>query len=115
MQKKFRYKEFGGDRNDFETFISFLETQDLTQWDIHFRLQTRLIPLSTIDFLGRFETFEYDLIKVLTRLGLKADIELERKNASKNRRPYQDYYTPDVRERVTCLYQEDIETLGYKF
>ncbi len=110
-----KFKAFSGDKNNFEAFVSFLEDQDIARANIHFRLQTELLPLNKIDFLGRFENFDADLKEVLTRLKLKADIELEQKNSTKNRQSYQDYYTPALRERVARLYQPDIEVLEYEF
>jgi len=108
-------KWYGTISKNFDGLIDFLETLDLTQCDPHFRLQTCLIPLEAVDFLGRFETFDSDFKKVLAQLDIKSAIKLHRKNATKNRHPYQHYYTPELRDRVAKLYQQDIEALGYEF
>ena len=87
-----------------------------TPWlPIHFRLQTCLIPLNTIDFLGHLENFDKDIAIIMAELGIASTTHLQQKNATRNRAPYQHYYTPERRERVAKLYQEDIETFAYEF
>jgi hypothetical protein len=110
-----RIPGFANTTGEFEEFVSFLETRDLATCNIHFRLQTRLVPIDDIDFLGRFERFETDLNTVLGHLGIPSDAPLERINWSVSKRPYQDYYTDDLRNRIAALYQPDIKAFGYNF
>jgi hypothetical protein len=104
------------------------QIQFLTDEDGHYAL----------DFVGRFETLEADFIKVADRLGLPR-AKLSHRNVSREsplasfgrklyyrilghelkpktkRRPYQDYYDRNLRERVSAYYAEDIERLSYHF
>lgn len=60
----------------FEDFIDHIaEKVDLESGNIHLRLQSRLIDLNQIDFLGRFENFEKDLNRVMQLLGLEASFK----------------------------------------
>ena len=113
--KKEKYKKLTGNKFNFAAFVTALEALDLTTCDIHFRLQTKNVPLQKLDFLGRFETFEADLKHVLGHLGLDNDQPLQKKNASQNRRAYQSYYTPELRDRVAQMSRQDIAQLGYRF
>jgi hypothetical protein len=114
-QTIYRKKWYTGDTTKLESFVDFLETLDLSNCDPHFRLQTQLIPLDLIDFIGRFENFDIDLKNVLAQLGLNAEIQLEQKNASETRVSYQEYFTPELRKRVEKLYEDDIKTFEYEF
>ncbi|MEP1963728.1 sulfotransferase family 2 domain-containing protein [Tateyamaria sp.] len=100
---------------EFEEFVDFLETENLTTCNIHYRLQTRLIPVDNMDFLGRFERFEADLMKILKHLEIPKEDEFESRNVSEDKRPFQEYYTPDLRDRVAELYKADIQAFNYKF
>lgn len=99
---------------DFSGFISFVETLDLKTCNIHLREQSSLIDLSAIDFIGRMENFEADLAEVLGIIGVPV-AELEKKNASKARKSYQEYYKDADIERVYKLYQKDCQIFGYQF
>ena len=112
---KMKIPAFESATGEFEEFVSVLETSDLETCNIHFRLQTHLIPIDDINFLGRFEKFETDLKKVLDHLGTPIEAPLERKGLHARKRPYQDYYTDDLRNRIAALYQSDIDAFGYDF
>ena len=99
---------------DFGKFIEYIGRLDLTQGDPHIRLQSTLIDLNRVDFLGRFETFEEDLKLVMQKLNLD-HIKVSTKNASTSRKPYQDYYDDALKKRVAEIYHRDIKLFGYKF
>lgn len=65
-----------------------------------------------VDFVGRVETIAKDFCVICERLGVSA--ELQQINQS-NHRPYTDYYTEELRERVAALYADDIAIFGYRF
>ena len=90
-----------------------------------------------VDFIGRLETIQNDFRIVADRLGLRVR-ELPHRNKSepkqnsnesgsflsklvrkrkpdKKRRPYQDYYSPALRDRVGEYYRRDVERFGYTF
>jgi hypothetical protein len=51
--------------NTFSSFVDYVEDVDVRTCDMHLRLQSRLIDLNNVDYIGRFETFEKDLFAIL--------------------------------------------------
>jgi hypothetical protein len=83
---------------------------------VHFFPQSPLLKVDgeiKMDFIGRFESIEKDFQYVCNKLGVAGN--LEHKNARKNPRPYQEYYTDELIEIVADLYEEDIVEFGYEF
>lgn len=115
---KENYFQFTGDeRNkvrEFGEFVRFVQAQDLDNADRHLRHQASLINLNDIDYLGRLETFEGDLRQITDNLGLTQGV-IEPKNVSVKKQTYQNYYTPDLVDRVSRLYRKDIQVFGYTF
>lgn len=97
----------------FEYFVDFIDRQDLTRGDFHIRLQTTLMPVEEVDFIGRFENFEEDLKLILFALGLEG-VDIPHKNKSKHDH-YSKYYTERTKEIITRKYKDDIEAFGYDF
>jgi hypothetical protein len=83
----------------------------------HFRSQhtflcdrnLRLLP----DFIGRYERLGEDFAAIQERLHTPR-LELPRVRRSE-RRPFQEYYTDDLRRIVAERYQTDISMFGYSF
>jgi hypothetical protein len=108
-----KFRSFGGDRT-FEDFVDYVElNEDLLYGNPHLRLQSRLIDLNHIDFLGRLETFDENLKEVMSILGIEALIK--KKNATNRNPDYRKYYTGQARDKVAKLYEKDIKLFGYKF
>ncbi len=99
---------------DFATFVDYVASLDLETCDRHLRLQCRLIDLSHVDFIGRQESFNDDFAYVCRRLGLP-EHGGSRKNSTSDKKPYYEYYTDELRERVGRLYERDIKIFGYDF
>ena len=106
-----KFPDFSG--SEFRDFVGYVERCDLRGGDRHYRLQSVLVPVDTVDFVGRFESFERDARLVCTRLGLPV-VELPHRNRSGHRH-YVEYYDATLRRRVAALYAQDIETFGYSF
>jgi len=98
----------------FNNFVNFVAQVNINNCDNHFRLQSRLIDLNHIDYIGRFENFENDLKTVLTKLDIK-DMTIDKKNATVDRKPYQEYYNEELKQRVARIYARDINLFSYKF
>lgn len=85
--------------------------------DVHALPQTAFLSDQdggTVDAIGRFESFDADLRKILgDRVALPASLphKLERPD----RRSYRDFYTPDLQERIDRLYADDIRRFDYSF
>ncbi|WP_353570915.1 sulfotransferase family 2 domain-containing protein [Candidatus Albibeggiatoa sp. nov. BB20] len=98
----------------FEHFVSFVASLDISSCDSHLRLQSRLIDLNQLDYLGRFETLQEDITHVFHTL----DIPLENfghENQSKSKGDYRQYYNDITCEKVSKIYKKDIQIFGYQF
>lgn len=120
-QNKVIAKNYFGSSHDvllemqiFKNFLTFVEDLDLETCDPHLRSQSRLIDLNSIDFIGRFETFQENLTQVIKILGLDS-IVIDRKNASRFRSDYSDYYDESLKDRLARLYRRDINIFRYEF
>jgi hypothetical protein len=99
---------------DFHSFVDYVSSIGVHDCDQHVRLQSKLIDLTNVDYIGRFETLATDLARLLQVIGLDG-IEIEQRNASKNRKGYRSYYDTALRERVGALYQRDVDIFSYDF
>jgi hypothetical protein len=67
-----------------------------------------------VDFIGKFENLESDWKYVAQKIGAPVHLEHMNKNPNKNK-PYQEYYTDDLRDLVFKKFLSDIEYFGYKY
>lgn len=100
------------DKN-FEYFVDFIDRLNLAAADPHIRLQTKLIPLDQIDFLGSLENFEEDLTYVLNVIGLE-NVTIPKVNVT-NHKHYSQYYTKRTANIIARKYKDDIAAFGYSF
>ncbi len=101
--------------NDFNYFLAYVAKLDLsTHFDPHLRLQSSLIDLNNIDFLGRFERFEKDLVELMAKLKIE-NIKIPNLNPSPNRKHYTDYYNEETMQKVADIYKKDIQLFNYCF
>lgn len=98
----------------FHAFVDYVEKLDINRCNHHLRLQSKLIDLNNIDFIGRFENFDRDLKKLLTMLDLQ-QLEITKENTSSRKKSYQDYFDDDLRKKVESLYFQDISIFNYEF
>ncbi len=97
-----------------QSFVDFLAHRQNIFNNRHFCLQSSLIDLNNIDFIGRMESFEEDLVSICTRAGIPHH-HIKSKNVTKNRMDYRSYYSDELAETVSRLYRKDIQIFGYKF
>lgn len=109
----FERKEYGK-LETLDALLEFLEMQDLSSCNAHYRWQSANIDLNEVNFIGRLENFERDLQRVLFELGFPHQ-SIPHRNVSKSRKPYQEYYNLDQRKKVAELYEKDIQLFGYTF
>ena len=106
--------DFSDSEQGFESFVDYIAMKvDMERGNPHLRLQSSLIDLNHIDFLGRFENFQTDLREVMGLLDIEATIK--KKNASGRKADYHEYYTERTREKVAELYKKDIRIFNYEF
>ena len=66
-----------------------------------------------VDFVGRFENFQNDLLEVSNRLGIELkSVPHDNRSAHIH---YSSYYTPETRMIVGERFKRDIEYFGYEF
>jgi len=65
------------------------------------------------DLIARFENLTEDWRVIQKHSNIA--VELPHTNPSKNRKPYREYYTPEIRGFVEKYYREDLERWGYEF
>ncbi|MGD9801198.1 MAG: sulfotransferase family 2 domain-containing protein, partial [Parvularculaceae bacterium] len=82
--------------------------------DRHLALQSSLIDLNNVDFVGRMERFDDDLSVVFQKVGLELSA-IDRKNVSAARTSYRDYYDARTVEKAREIYRKDISLFGYEF
>ena len=98
----------------FEKFVDYVrDNVDLEYGNRHMRLQSRLIDLNQVDYLGRFESFSADLQEVMRILDIEGEIKT--RNASQREKDYRTYYSDRVKEKVAELYKRDIQLFNYEF
>jgi hypothetical protein len=98
---------------DFARFVDWVSTLDLKTCDRHLRWQCELIDLNNLDYLGRLETFAQDFVSICNHLQIQCE-EIISRNVSEHR-PYADYYTDELREKVLQMYAKDVRMFGYQF
>lgn len=97
----------------FDYFVDFIDRKNLMKADRHIRLQTSLMPVDEMDFIGRLENFDNDFQYVLNVLGAR-EKEIPKKNPSTHAH-YSHYYNEKTKTIIARKYKDDIETFGYKF
>lgn len=105
------YKEFIG--LSFESFLDRIIYSDLESCIPHHRLQTHLMPLNKMDFIGKLENFNKDIQVVLDHLNIK-NYKIGHLNKSKHPH-YSTFYNDYTKRLVEVNYSEDIENFEYSF
>jgi hypothetical protein len=78
----------------------------------HLRPQVEFLS-DDLDFVGRFESFESDLMKVMDQIGISR-ARIPHSNKSTHG-PYTEYFDDRTKKKVADIYAADIETLNYRF
>lgn len=99
---------------NFENFVEYVSSLDIENCEQHLRMQTSLIDLNNVDYIGRFETFHQDLCEVFERIGIKLTA-VEKRNVSSKKQSYRNYYNDELREKVAQMYRKSIQIFSYKF
>ncbi|NEO54641.1 MAG: sulfotransferase family protein [Okeania sp. SIO3B5] len=98
----------------FGNFVDFVSELEMDNCNHHIRPQSKLIDLNNVDFIGRFENFEADILKVIEIIGI-GSIQINHKNVSKRAPGYNQYYDVALKKKVAEIYREDIHIFGYRF
>lgn len=102
----------------FPEFVDLVIAQPVMFMDQHWRTQYYQTFQTNIeyDFIGRFENFEEEFLSVLEKLGVDSHeyYDVETGHATQADQKLQDYYTPELAEKVYQKYQVDFEYFGYE-
>lgn len=107
---------------EFSSFESFLKNwlvkQDVTKLDFIFRPQYNFLydeyDNLLVDYVGKVETLESDLMNVESKLGFK--IPVLHSNKTSQGSTFQDeYLNVEMINIVRDIYSKDIELFGYEF
>lgn len=99
-------------RHHPEEFAAWVAGRDLTDTDQHLALQTRLIDLTQVDFLGRLETFDRDFEVVCRRLDLPV-VPAAPRHRTATAQTASMLASEDLQAAVADLYRLDYQVLGY--
>lgn len=103
----------------FADFVHAVTDQSDYAMNPHWRPQTRQILHDLIDysFLGRFEDYANEYVRLFRHLGIADDAIPAHRNLNWNPTgqavSLDEFYTPELRERVYQRYRQDFERLGY--
>ncbi|MGB0429903.1 MAG: sulfotransferase family 2 domain-containing protein [Bacteroidia bacterium] len=99
---------------DFSNFIGFIENTDLEKANHHIKLQSALIDLNNVDFVGKLENFDQDIKTVFSNIGIpfKSSLHLNKTDIGY---AYQKAYTTKLKEQIAKKYAADIDAFGYTF
>lgn len=100
---------------DLNNFISYIEKLNLKKCDVHLRLQSSLIDLNNIDFLGRHENFVDDLSTVLNELDINMNEIPVVNKSQRETSDYREYFCKSSAKRIADLYAKDISVFGYSY
>jgi hypothetical protein len=98
---------------DFEVYLETLhKDNNLSNWP-KYAIDGRI----AVDKVYLYEDLPGVLDQVVERLGLPSALELPdaKREVRKDRRPYQEFYSPKARDYVARICAREIEAFGYKF
>jgi hypothetical protein len=97
---------------NFAAWVAEQDLRDLGSTDRHVVLQTRLIDLTEVDFVGRMETFTEDLATVCRTIGVPV-APPARRNKSTARGVTRDNASQQLRSMVEEMYRLDYQVFGF--
>ncbi len=106
--------ELHADLQQFDRFVAYYSKFDLDNCNLHFRSQCKLIDLNEVEFVGRLENYNKDLMQVFRILGLPL-VDIPNENITINRDDYRSYYTENTKRMAEKMYRKDIQLFGYSF
>jgi hypothetical protein len=108
----------GADRTlSFADFVTYASARAESRVDSHLQAQHDILamPGIALDFIGRIERFGTDVVRVLDHIGAVNGVRVEAVTPINPSRhgPWENYYTPALRERIYRAYERDFDLFGY--
>jgi hypothetical protein len=108
----------GSDRTlSFADFVTYASTVAESRLDSHLQAQHDILamPGIALDFIGRIERFSADIVRVLDHIGAMNGIRVGAVTPVNPSRhgPWEDYYTPALRDRLYRAYERDFDLFQY--
>ncbi len=115
MQNRKDLMDFIGMKNgaSFKKYLELIQKKKHVQWEEQYKFILDDNGELMVDFLGRFERFNEDVLKVLKKFGIDVN-EIPHSMKSK-RKSYDSYYDSESMEMLQSIYKVDIGTFGYTF
>ncbi len=86
--------------------------RELEGYNDHFHRQVNGIEF--VDYVGRLEDIDHCWKVICRNIGRKYT-KLPKKNVSKGRKHYREYYDDECKEIIDALYAEDLRFFGYEY
>ena len=103
----------------FEDFVKYVAKTPDWFSDGHFLPQHYFFDMKKMDFIGRYENYETDMLKLLAVIVPDYKIseipKIRQSSNSLEKKNYRDYYTNEIREIVAHKYARDIKLFNYQF
>jgi len=109
------FKDFINKAGDFDQILN--NKSSMNYLGDHLQLQTDFFDFEGFykpDFIGRFENFPKDILKILKDLEIKKSFDIFI-NTSKREKDYSLFYTNTFMHLISKKYYLDIELLNYQF
>ena len=96
----------------FAAWVADQDLRNLRTTDRHIALQSRLLDLSSLNYLGRLETFDRDFGEICRELELPT-AQLGHRNASRSASVTRENVSAELRAIVESKYRLDYQIFGY--
>lgn len=108
----------GADRTlSFADFVRFVSEPVAQRLNAHWQLQQELVdgPAVPLDFVGRLESFDSDFSRVFDHAGAGEALRSATRQPvnTSTRRPWRDYYTAELADRIYRAYERDFDRFDY--
>ncbi|MBN2016833.1 MAG: sulfotransferase family 2 domain-containing protein [Candidatus Cloacimonetes bacterium] len=116
MKQRMDLRSFiGMDKNDdFKKYLYLIQKKSHVQWKPQYTFLENKDGKVLVDFIGRFECFENDVLRILKKIRFDKIVKIPHIMKSK-RIHYRFYYDSESEEIVRNIYKIDISKFGYSF